>query len=64
MKRKSVVKKHPLHVKLLILLIKIPLFILVCGFNAISRNNNKPDIVEDLYSQNPNLFNPNPPNKK
>lgn len=58
MKQKNLNKKSRLF-RAFIFLIKIPLILFRAWVDAKSTKK-EPDIIEDLYMQNPNLFDPRP----
>ena len=52
-------KKRPFYLRILIFLLKLPLLLLIAGLNTKNKDEEEPDVIEDLYIQNPSLFNTN-----
>lgn len=63
MKRPKYKKPRSLLFRIFIFLIKIPFFIFMAALN-IKHEEKEPDIIEDLYAQDPNLFDSKPPRQR
>lgn len=60
MKRQKYKKPRSFLFRIFIFLMKIPLFIFKAALN-IKPEEQEPDIIEDLYAQDPSLFDSKPP---